>query len=140
MADEPSQPLIHVALGIVLHEARVLICRRPEDAVLGGLWEFPGGKVESGELINQALLRELREELAIEVRIVDALPTISFDYPHGRIILHPFVCQWTGGEVTPLGCSGFKWIESAELMHHRFPPANEALLRRVTEIMKKDEQ
>src|SRR3954454_21204073 len=95
-----------VVIGVVMGRAaggatragKVLICQRPEGKSFAGYWEFPGGKREPGETLEQCLRRELREELAIEVTPVHALSTLDHDYPRGPIRLHPWVCTHDDGE------------------------------------------
>ena len=88
---------VDVAIAIVCRQKSVLICRRRREDRLGGYWEFPGGKVEAGETIQQGLARELREELDIEVEPLTALATIDHDYPDIQIRLHPFICSHKAG-------------------------------------------
>ena len=119
---------IDAAIAIVLRDRKVLICQRKSDDTFGGLWEFPGGKQEAGETLEQCLARELREELAIEARPIARLTAIEHDYPHGQIRLHPFVCAHVQGEVEHLECQASRWIEPAQLTQYAFPPANEGLI------------
>lgn len=120
---------VEVAIGIVLDRGRILICRRPDHVSLPGLWEFPGGKRLAGETLAQCLARELREELAIEVRPVEAWSPIEHDYPFARVRLYPFLCALTGGHPRAMGCQRFEWIDPGRLPEFQFPPANEPLIR-----------
>src|SRR3954471_6285129 len=99
---------IEAAIGIVARglngAVQVLVCQRKEDDELGGYWEFPGGKCEDGETLEECLRRELDEELAITARPLARLTTIEHDYPHALIRLHPFVCQHESGEVEHKEC------------------------------------
>jgi mutator protein MutT len=117
-----------VAIGIVTRAGRVLICQRPEGKNFAGYWEFPGGKREGGETIEQCLRRELREELSIEVTPVRALSTVDHDYPRGPIRLHPWVCTYDAGDPQPLASQRVLWVEPRDLTQYQFPPANDALL------------
>ena len=124
----PMLKRVEVAIGIVMRSGRVLICqRRPHDP-LGGYWEFPGGKKEPGESIEQCLVRELAEELAIEVRPIEALPPIAFDYADATVALHPYLCEIVQGDAQPLAAERLEWVEPADLARFRFPPANDALI------------
>ena len=125
----PPQKRIEVVIGIVLRDGRVVICQRRCDDPLGGYWEFPGGKREPGETDEQCLVRELREELAIDVRSLEALGVIEHDYPHVRVRVQPYVCQWVSGEAQPLAADRVEWALPAELPRYRFLPANDALIR-----------
>src|SRR5438094_3223674 len=116
---------IDAAIAIVCRDGKVLICQRKPSDTFGGCWEFPGGKSEPGDTLEQCLHRELREELAIAVRPLHRLTTIEHDYPHVRVRLHPFVCAYESGEVEHLECQASRWIEPLALRDYRFPPANE---------------
>lgn len=126
---------IDVVIAIVTRGGKVLICQRPEGKSFGGFWEFPGGKREPCETIEQCLRRELKEELAIEVTPLRPLTTVDHDYPRGPIRLHPFVCAHAGGEVRPLACLRAEWIDPAQLNRYQFPPANDRLIAEAMEAL-----
>jgi A/G-specific adenine glycosylase len=120
-----------VAIGIVLRDGRCLIDRRPEGALLGGLWEFPGGKLEEGETAEQALRRELREELGLEVAVLRALPAVDHAYSHLRVTLHPFLCRfrrWQGGNTRAAEDDSVRWVVPEALAGHAMPRANRKVL------------
>lgn len=119
---------LSVAIAIVLREGEILIRQRRRDVALAGLWEFPGGKQEPGESLEQCVLRELVEETAIQARIIESLPSISFSYPAGDVRIHPYLCQHLSGEAQPLGCQRTLWVKPAELPDYEFPPANDDLI------------
>src|SRR4051794_22767890 len=106
---------IDVAIAVVCHQQKVLICRRRAKDRLGGYWEFPGGKAEADETAVDCLKRELREELDIAVEPIATLPTIEHDYPDIQVRLHPFLCAHTSGEPKPLACDEVRWIDAIEL-------------------------
>src|SRR5262245_233388 len=106
---------IDAAIAIVARGRKVLVCQRKADDELGGFWEFPGGKCEEGETLEQCLHRELDEELAIAARPVARLTTIEHDYPHALIRLHPFICVHVLGEVEHKECQASRWIDPPEL-------------------------
>lgn len=124
-----------VAIGVLLHDPlaeggpRVLIARRPKAGVLGGYWEFPGGKREPGETLEACVVREFHEEVGLTVAVVEPLPVIEHVYDHGRVRLCPFICRWVAGEPRPIAVSEFRWVRPDELSAYRFPPANAELLR-----------
>jgi 8-oxo-dGTP diphosphatase len=122
---------VEVAAGLVFRAGKLLITRRHPDAHLGGLWEFPGGKRQPPESFEECLIRELREELAIEVGVDGVLETITHSYPEQTVCLRFYRCRWRRGEPQALGCSTFKWIGPAELTEHEFPAADARLIRRV---------
>jgi mutator protein MutT len=120
--------IIEVAIGLVWKDGRLLIARRPASSHLGGLWEFPGGKVEPGETPEACLLRELREEAGIEAEAVGRREVIEFTYPERTVRLYPIDCRWLAGEPHPAGCEDPRWVAPAELSGYEFPPANASLL------------
>lgn len=110
----------------------MLICKRKKETVLGGYWEFPGGKCDAGEGAAACACREVMEEVAIEVRVVAALGVIEHSYPHARVRLHPFVCEWVSGDVRQLAVDDARWINPAEAVEYRFPEANGELVKQVS--------
>jgi mutator protein MutT len=122
---------IDVAAGLVFREGKLLITLRYDDAHLGGLWEFPGGKREANETFEECLARELREELGIEVELKELVETDTHAYPEKTVRLKFFRCRWTAGEPRALGCAAFKWVTAAELKSHEFPAADAVLLDRL---------
>ena len=124
---------LEVAIAIVFDAAhrRVLICKRKPNAVLPGYWEFPGGKCKAGESPGDCAIREVREETGLTVRAVRGLPAIEHDYPHARVRLHPFLCEWESGEPRLLAVAAAQWIAPEEAVAYRFPEANSPLVARV---------
>jgi len=137
----PPQPApIAVAVGIVHRraahgsperQAEVLISRRRAEGILGGYWEFPGGKLDPGESAEACVVRELREELGIEVRPTAALASISHRYDHGHVHLQPFYCEHLSGQPEALEVEDWRWVEAGALHTCPFPPGNAALLATV---------
>jgi mutator protein MutT len=120
---------IEVAAGLVFREGKLLITQRFADAHLGGLWEFPGGKREPGESFEQCLVRELREELGIEIIVGEMILAVDHAYPEKSVHLRFFRCEWTKNEPQAIGCPAFKWIIPAQLEDHSFPAADARLLK-----------
>jgi mutator protein MutT len=129
---------ITVAIGVVQREGKILICQRHKDNTLGGFWEFPGGKREDDESIQECLHRELLEEVGIKIAVIRELTAIAHDYSHGQVALHPFLCKHVDGEASPLQCQQIKWVKPQELFNFRFPPANDSLLAEIVEIIGSD--
>ncbi len=118
---EARAPIPHYTVtAAVLHRnGSVLIARRPSHGLLGGLWEFPGGKLEPGESLPQGLAREIREELGAEIEVGAPVGVYQHAFTHFRITLHAFHCRVTGGEPRPLEASELRWVPPADLA--RFP-------------------
>jgi mutator protein MutT len=127
--------MIEVAIAILLHEQRILVARRRPHQSFAGLWEFPGGKLEPGESPADALHRELREELAIEVDIIHTLPPIDHVYPAGPIRLHPFLCRPRVGSPSPTTDADIRWLLPCDLSADSFPPANAVLLPQILQVV-----
>lgn len=124
---------IDVSAALIVHKGRLLITRRRAGSHLGGLWEFPGGKREPDETFEQCLLREILEELGMEIVVGDLFEEITHAYEEKTVHLKFFVCEWTGGEPQALGCDSFKWAGKDELAQHEFPAADAQLLKKILE-------
>ena len=124
---------IDVAAGLVFHRQKLLITQRPAGAHMAGLWEFPGGKREPGERIEQCLVRELREELGIEVALGQLFKEVTHDYPEKTVHLKFFLCRLAKGKPRAIGCAAFEWATREGLAKRTFPPADERLLRRLVD-------
>jgi 8-oxo-dGTP diphosphatase len=122
---------VDVALAIVLRGSRVLIARRKSTGAFAGFWEFPGGKREPGETIEECLHRELWEELAIRAKPVMSLPPIVHDYPQVQVRLHPYLCLHEAGEPQLIQCQALRWVEPRDLHHFEFPEANAPLIEQI---------
>ncbi len=126
----PRRPLPHhhVAVGIVERGGQVLIARRPSYGLLGGLWEFPGGKLEPGETPEEALHRELLEELGLRVRVEGTLGPVGHAYSHFRVTLYPFLCRFAAMDAAAAEGREWKWVRPAELHRYPMPRANRKIL------------
>ena len=119
---------IQVAAALIVREGWYLITQRRADVHLGGLWEFPGGKRESGESLEDCLRRELREELGIEISNPVLFRVIRHDYPEKSVELHFFKCAISSGLPRPLGCEDLRWVAPEELDQFPLPPADQPLV------------
>lgn len=124
-----------VVCGIVLRDdGKMLICQRGDGRALAGMWEFPGGKVEPGESPQQALVRELREELGIEVRVGLALGEVDWTYPWARLQLMPFLCSLEEGTLEMREHQALCWIEPTEWSRFAWAPADEPVCRELLDM------
>jgi 8-oxo-dGTP diphosphatase len=123
--------IITVVAAIIRRTNKILITRRFDDVHLPGYWEFPGGKVEANESLESALEREIREELAVKIRVEDEYFTTEHTYPSRTVRLHFFNCSVLDGEPRPLEVADMRWVEPGELHQFQFPPADEELIKRL---------
>ena len=130
MTEGKKRPIVIVAACVLLDsEGAVLIAKRPVGRPLADLWEFPGGKVEAGEEPEEAVLRELHEELGIEIAKSDLAPLTfaSHAYPDFHLLMPVYLCRrWQGGIAAHEG-QELLWVKPAELVSYAMPPADEPL-------------
>jgi A/G-specific adenine glycosylase len=120
-------PLPHKQIGVAViwnEQRQILIDRRRQEGLLGGLWEFPGGKLEPGETVEQCIRREIQEELGIDVEVGDRLITVNHAYSHFRVTLNVHHCRHLTGEPQPLECDEVRWVTVDDLAQYPFPKAN----------------
>ncbi len=127
-------PFQVIGVGVVLDgRGRVLIDQRLPEGLLGGLWEFPGGKQEPGEAIAATIARELREELAIEAEVGEELITLEHSYSHKRLRFVVHLCRWLAGDPQPLASQQVRWVEPEGLAAFPFPAANARIIAALLE-------
>ncbi len=124
-------PHYDIGAGVVRHDGKILISQRPLNGLLGGLWEFPGGKKEPGESLKETVQREIEEELGIKVVVGKKLAEIDHTYSHFRITLHAHECVYQSGEVQALGVRDWRWVRPQELKRFAFPAANQPIIRKL---------
>lgn len=129
--------LLVVACALVDSDNRILIAQRPEGKQLAGLWEFPGGKVEPGERPEQALIRELKEELGIDVRepCLAPLTFASHAYPDFHLLMPLYVCRRWEGFVRSGDGQALKWVRPRDLRDWPMPPADEPLIPPLIDLL-----
>ncbi|MDR8525400.1 8-oxo-dGTP diphosphatase MutT [Shewanella fidelis] len=123
--------LIHVAVGVIKQGNRILLAKRPLELHQGGKWEFPGGKVEQDETTSEALIRELKEEVNLDVMNTSPMMEIHHDYGDKKVFLDiHWVENFTG---TAQGMEGQQvcWVEKEDLQQYDFPEANKAILEKI---------
>ena len=124
-------PRMHKQIGVaaIVRQGKILIDRRREEGDMGGLWEFPGGKIEVGETIEECIKREIKEELDIEIAVGDRLTTITHAYENFNITLYVHICHHLSGEPQPLECEEIRWVEPDSLDRYQFPVANIQIIK-----------
>jgi 8-oxo-dGTP diphosphatase len=133
-----SLPLVLVvACALVDTDRRVLLSQRPEGKTLAGLWEFPGGKVDPGETPEQALVRELEEELGIETKIACLAPLTfaSHTYEMFHLLMPLYVCRRFWGTPVPREGQKLKWVRPREMRNYPMPPADEPLIAHLMDLL-----
>jgi len=125
-----KSPLPHydVTAGLIWRGQKVLLSQRHLDEMLGGLWEFPGGKTKPNESLEDCLRREIKEELGIDIEVREHIGAVKHAYSHFRITLHGFHCRYVGGRVRSLGCADWKWVLPSEISSYALPRADRKLL------------
>jgi len=133
----PERITLVVACALVDEDNRVLIAQRPEGRHMAGLWEFPGGKIEPGELPEQALIRELSEELGIDVTqsCLAPLTFASHAYDEFHLLMPLYVCRQWDGEVEALDGQQLAWVRPNRLSDYDMPPADEPLKAALRDLL-----
>ena len=122
-------PFQVIGIGVVINaDGDVLIDQRLEEGLLGGMWEFPGGKQEPGEPIEACIARELMEELGIVVSVGEALITLDHAYSHKKLQFVVHLCDWCSGDPKPLASQQVRWVRPEQLKNYPFPAANARII------------
>ncbi|MGI9380068.1 MAG: (deoxy)nucleoside triphosphate pyrophosphohydrolase [Methyloligellaceae bacterium] len=133
-----SQKIVLVAACVLVdRDGRVLLAKRPEGRKMAGLWEFPGGKIEEGELPEQALIRELKEELNIDT-VKSCLAPMTFashTYDDFHLLMPLFVCRKWEGDIQPLEGQELAWVRPNRLNTFPMPPADEPLVALIRDLL-----
>jgi A/G-specific adenine glycosylase len=123
-------PEVEVAAGIIQgSDGRILIAQRPVDKMLGGLWEFPGGKREQGETLTECLVREIREELGIEIEVGVQFAVVKHAFTHFKMTMIVFLCRHASGTPQALGCAAWEWITPDAFDHYAFPATDRKIIQ-----------
>jgi A/G-specific adenine glycosylase len=121
-------PHYDVTAAVIRHNGQILIAQRPLDGMLGGLWEFPGGKREAGETLAECLRREIKEELGVEIEVGRPVATIKHSYTHFKITLHAFYCRLRQGSPRALGVADWRWVTLKEIDTFPFPRTDQKII------------
>lgn len=128
----PSQNKIDVSAAVILKQGKTYIQQRLRDGLMGGLWEFPGGKREANETMEDCLKREIREELGVDIMIESKLMIIKHSYTQFRVTLHAYLCRLPSGRIRAKQCEQWKWVVPEKLKHYPFPAANAKIVEYLT--------
>ena len=128
-APEPAQR--EEVIAVVMKDDSYLLGRRPSKGLLGGLWEFPGGKLERGESHEKLLVREAKKELGIAIRVGELIATVQHSYSHVELTLHVYRCQYVSGTLKPKTYTELRWVPRGEIYSYALPKANHKFLRSV---------
>ena len=128
-------PLYRIAVGVVLKKGRLLITQRKTDGLLGGLWEFPGGKIKKGEQAEAAVIREIKEEVNLAVTVIQRLARVKHAYTHFRIQMDVFICEYKSGRVKLSGPVDFRWVTATGIDRFPLPKANHKFLPALKETL-----
>jgi len=138
--NETNFSIPHKIIGVAViwnDQKQILIDRRLPQGTMGGLWEFPGGKIEIGETIQECIKREISEELGIEIVVGEHLITIDHTYPHLRVTLTVHHSRHLAGVPQAIECDEIRWVSLDELDNFNFPEANEEI---ITALRKYDQE
>jgi mutator protein MutT len=119
-----SKKVVEACAAVIRKDGKFLITKRLETSPMGHCWEFPGGKIEPGETVEACAIREVMEEVGIEIKVERRLQDLHYDYPHGLIHLYFVLCSHIAGEPKTIECAEVRWIESHEFAQFEFPPAD----------------
>ncbi len=125
---------IIAAIAIIEKDGLYLIAQRKPGDTLGLYWEFPGGKCEEGETLEECVVREIKEELGINIQVQKKGETLTTKQAGRRILLHVFFCSHRSGIPRPLECHDVRWVRAEELNQYSFPTANQRLIAHLQRI------
>ena len=117
-------PHYDIGVGVIWNNDKILITKRKKNQLLGGLWEFPGGKIKNNESILHCIKREAQEELGIKIKVKEFIKTVNHQYSHFKITLHAYHCQYLSGEIKCIEVDDWEWISPKSFSDYPFPKAN----------------
>lgn len=134
-SNEPQDsPPIVVAAAIIWQKDRILLSRRKPESYLGGLWEFPGGKKEFGETLEDCLRREVKEELGVEISEPVWFHALHYQYPEKMVELYFYTCSIILGIPQALECAEIAWVHKHDLISYEFPPADIPVIHKINQV------
>jgi A/G-specific adenine glycosylase len=135
---KPAIPHIIVTAAVIRQDGKILLAQRPHNGLLGGLWEFPGGKVQDGEDLPTCLKREICEELGAEIEVGSPLGVYRHAYTHFRVTLHAFACILTAGEPRPIQAADIRWVTPDQLTNYPMGKIDRQISQRLSAILEND--
>ncbi len=122
---------VKVSAAVIEHQNKVLITLRPRDKKLGGFWEFPGGKLEVGETPQEALKREIIEELDIKITVGALLETVHHRYDWGEVTIFAYLCHWVSGDIKHLEVADHHWVAAEDLGNYDILAADHPIIKKL---------
>jgi 8-oxo-dGTP diphosphatase len=122
----------NVTAAVIERGSEILIAQRLKGSHMGLKWEFPGGKIEPGESPEECLMREIKEELDLDIRVGDRLMVVDHQYEKMRVILHCYRCCYLGGDAKKKDCQDFRWVACGDLENFDFAEADRPVVRYLT--------
>lgn len=123
-----QRKIVEVVAAIIRHEDTIFVTQRGYGE-FKGFWEFPGGKVEEGETLEHALIREIKEELDTNIEVGELITTVEYDYPQFHLILHCFYCKILSGDLVLKEHNSARWLTKEELHSVEWLPADEGVIK-----------
>jgi 8-oxo-dGTP diphosphatase/A/G-specific adenine glycosylase len=131
-----SLPCKQIGVAVIRDDRDlILIDRRLATGLLGGFWEFPGGKIEANETVQECIKREILEEIGIEIEVNSHLITIDHTYSHFRVNLQVYNCRYLSGEARAIECEEIRWVKLYELDNYAFPEANQKIIKALKDMI-----
>jgi len=127
LVKKPHRPHYKIAVGIIWKGDKILVSKRKAKGLLGGLWEFPGGKIEKGEKPEHCVKREVKEEIGIDVEPIESVGVVKHAFTHFTIEMEGFLCKYKKGKARRIACDDVKWIRFNEMRKYAFPKSNHKL-------------
>lgn len=134
IASRDEMKTVIVAAALTMEHGKLLVTQRKKDSSHGLLWEFPGGKVKEGEDPREALRRELKEELDVEVEVGRLFDAVFYSYPEFPILLLVYRCRVEKGSLKPIECHDLRWVTLKELEALAMPPADDPIRKHLSSV------